>query len=174
MRKQSKARKTAERVIEELQVSRTPVNVELVARGLGLRIHRDVLEKGVSGALIKTKGASQIVVNVLDAKVRQRFSIAHEIGHHVLAHEFKGERVHVDRGHVLRRDEESSLGVHRQEIEANQFASSLLMPLSLLEPLIEERIAIGPLDDGDVTELALRFQVSEQAMTLRLTGLNLL
>ena len=172
MRKQSKARKEAERIVERLRVDRPPVNVEMVARELGLRVHRDVLEKGVSGALIRTKGTSQVVVNVLDAKVRQRFSIAHEIGHHVMNHAFKGERVHVDHGHILRRDEESSRGVHREEIEANQFASSLLMPSSLLAPLVEERLENGPLDDNDVSDLAQTFQVSEQAMTLRLTGLG--
>ncbi len=167
-----RARNAAESMVKDLGIQRPPVDVEAVARALGLQVHRDVLEAGVSGALVKTPSGNKIVVNALDAVVRQRFSVAHEIGHHRLAHRFpKGENVHVDRGHFLRRDGKSSQGVDPQEIEANQFASALLMPASLLETVIDASFT-GPLDDADVSELARRFQVSEQAMTLRLTALG--
>jgi len=169
------ARRHAEELIASLKITRPPVKVEDVAKHLGLRVMLMDLEDGVSGLLITKPGAASIVVHSADAVARQRFSIAHEIGHFFLNHQFEsGEHVHVDRGYrISHRDQKSSSGTDLKEIEANQFAASLLMPTTLVMN------SVGALDtkelrDEHVTQLAKEFNVSEQAMTIRLSVLGLL
>lgn len=70
---------------------------------------------------------------------------------------------------IFFRGASSSSGDHLAEIQANQFAAGLLMPEELLRAHVAER-----LNDLDISRLALHFQVSEQAMTLRLVSLDLL
>jgi Zn-dependent peptidase ImmA (M78 family) len=80
----------------------------------------------------------------------------------------------VDKGYFIsQRGPQASTGEDPMEIEASQFAASLLM----LAKLLRERVANlggGPLLDHDVSQLALEFEVSEQAMTIRLSTLGLL
>lgn len=109
-----------------------------------------------------------------DSPVRQRFTIAHEIAHHSLGHQFEsGEHVLVDKGYYIsERGPRASDGVDPKEIEANQFAGSLLMPSRLIREKVAE-LGGSPLLDSDVTELARAFGVSEHAMTIRLGGMRL-
>ncbi|MGH9871664.1 MAG: ImmA/IrrE family metallo-endopeptidase, partial [Pyrinomonadaceae bacterium] len=119
---------------------------------------------------------AQVCVQETDAEVRQRFTIAHEIGHHFLRHQFEsGEHVHVDKGnYISQRGPRASDGIDGKEIEANQFAASLLMPSNALRQMVAKVAGEGPLLDKQVTQLSEQFKVSEQAMTIRLTGLGLL
>ena len=116
-------------------------------------------------------GVVIIGVNSSHSIGRQRFTTAHELGHLIL---HKDENLHVDeRSPIGFRNEESSLATKDVEIEANQFAAELLMPAELLE----KEIAALPDDieaEDAVVLLADRFQVSEQAMTIRLTSLGVL
>ena len=59
------------------------------------------------------------------------------------------------------------------EIEANAFASSLLMPEKLVRDYVRQ-MSEKDLFDWQVEDLAEAFNVSEQAMTIRLTTLGLL
>jgi Zn-dependent peptidase ImmA (M78 family) len=115
-----------------------------------------------------------IGVHSKHALVRQRFTIAHEIGHFVLRHHSEsGEHVHVDEGwKVSARNERSAKGVDVHEIEANRFAAYLLMPEALLKAKVTA-LRRTTLSESDVLELAKDFKVSEQAMTLRLRSLRL-
>lgn len=168
------ARNQAEKLVEDLRIVRPPVDVEDVARRLQLRIAKENLGKDVAGLLITTPYDRLIVVQRSDPPTRQRFTIAHEIGHHYLKHHFPEGVVHVDKGNFIsRRSSHSSTGVDPAEIEANQFAAALLMPTAFLERRIQE-LGISPLWDRHVEELAEEFYVSGQAMTIRLTRLGYL
>jgi len=80
--------------------------------------------------------------------------------------------VHVDRGsYVSERGTRAAAGIDPKEIEANQFAESLLMPTKLMREHVE-RVGYLPLDENDVKRLARDFDVSEQAMTIRLSVLG--
>lgn len=70
-----------------------------------------------SGYLVKDE--KKIYVNILEHPVRQRFTIAHEIGHYYLNHENTG---------FLMRDERLNIGSKKEDQEANAFAMELLMP----------------------------------------------
>jgi Zn-dependent peptidase ImmA (M78 family) len=76
--------------------------------------------------------------------------------------------VHVDR--VIMRNSSSSEGTDLREIEANQFAASLLMPAEMvhhhLQALKSQYI------EAVVRQLAKQFKVSEQAMAFRLSSLG--
>src|SRR5207245_482886 len=97
---------------------------------------------------------------------RQRFTIAHEIGH-LLLH--RGATFHVDeKSPIGFRNDRSSMATDEKEIEANQFAAELLMPRNFLDRdlggLVEEIEA-----EEAVDRLARKYQVSVQAMTVRLS-----
>jgi Zn-dependent peptidase ImmA (M78 family) len=169
------ARTAAERLISRVGVNAAPVDVYTIAAELGLSVVSEDLGSDVS-ALLVTDGKSSIIgVHERHAATRQRFSIAHEIGHFVLRHQFQpGEHVHVDRGRfVSERGLTASAGVDPKEIEANQFAASLLMPAKLVRARAA-RLGKGPLLEDEVRQLAREFEVSEQAMTIRLTNLGLI
>ena len=169
------ARTQAEKLVDRLGMSSVPVDVEKIAEQLGLPVMYADLGAGVSGLLISDGAEAHICVQERDAPVRQRFTIAHEIGHHHLRHQFEpGHHVHVDRGHyVSERGPRASDGADPKEVEANQFAACLLMPMRLVREKVAE-LGGGPLLDHHVSHLAGAFRVSEQAMTIRLSSLGLL
>jgi Zn-dependent peptidase ImmA (M78 family) len=166
----------AENLAEKHGQGAVPVNVEKIAVALGLKISKADLGPEVSGLLVFNGSSAHIYVQKRDPLVRRRFTIAHEIGHHFLQHQFEGsEAVHVDKGnYISQRGPRSSGGIDAKEVEANQFAASLLMPISLLRQSIAKLSKATPLLDHHVTLLAHQFQVSEQAMTIRLISLGLL
>lgn len=113
-----------------------------------------------------TSGVFIIGVNSLHPPQRQRFTLAHELGHLQLHRDILEEQVHLDRG-SLRRDWLSSQGVDECEMEANAFASELLIPSELLErALAGRRIDIE--EEDEVGALARKFRVSPAAMRYRL------
>jgi Zn-dependent peptidase ImmA (M78 family) len=167
------ARHHGEALAEVCGFTKPPVDVERVARHLGLKIAYAELGQDVSGLLISKGATSVIAVQAADAPNRKRFTIAHEIAHFHLRHQFEpGEHVHVDHGHAITpRNSHSSTGEDLKEIEANQFAACLLMPSRLVEARIKA-LRTTSLRDFHVTLLANEFQVSEQAMTIRLSALG--
>lgn len=67
----------------------------------------------------------------------------------------------------------SSLATDDREIEANQFAAELLMPLDLISAAIK-KLPKKMETENAVAELANQFDVSVQAMTIRLSSVNIL
>jgi Zn-dependent peptidase ImmA (M78 family) len=120
----------------------------------------------------ETRGPSG--TNSAHARVRQRFTISHEIAHYLLHARRSGKaQLLIDRHVAFRRDEQSSAGVNREEIEANQLGAALLMPRGLVQQ--EVRSQDLDLDDNEAIELmAKRFQVSTAAMSNRLANLKML
>ena len=157
--------KRATRLLAEHGVTEAPVDVESLAKALGILVGYERLDNDVSGLLLVEDGVAKVAVNESHHRNRRRFTLAHEIGH-VLLHA-EGDRVFVDRRFF--RNRWSSKGELREEIEANAFAAALLMPRSLIRQHLE---ADSGITDVDVFRLATKFQVSEQAMTLRLVKLG--
>jgi Zn-dependent peptidase ImmA (M78 family) len=169
------ARSFAEKLAERYGSKVPPINVERIAKSVGLRLVYADLGSDVSGLLVTKPPHSYVCIHEKDVENRQRFTIAHEIGHFMLRHQFEtGTHVHVDRGHFIsQRGPQASAGIDLKEIEANQFAACLLMPAGILRNKVGE-LGSTPLLDRDVSKLAQGFCVSEQAMTIRLTSLGLL
>lgn len=169
------ARNRAEALIDSLGIKKYPVDVVEIAKQLGIPVVEMNLGADVSGLLVTNPDSSSIAVQKTDSLPRRRFTIAHEIGHFYLRHQFEpGEHVHVDRGnYISQRSLRSSEGIDPKEVEANQFAACLLMPSKLLYDRIGELNTVQ-LFDSHVSQLAKDFDVSEQAMTIRLSALGCL
>lgn len=169
------ARSAAERLVARLGIESAPVDVQAIAGALGLAVVTENLGADVSALLVTDGKSSVIGVHEKHPPTRQRFSIAHEIGHFVLRHQFQpGEHVHVDRGRFIsERGLKSGTGADPKEIEANQFAASLLMPAKLVRSRVSQ-FGKGPMLEDEVRQMAHEFQVSEQAMTIRLSVLGLI
>ena len=169
------ARRRARQLLEEGGVVSPPVPLERLAELCRAAIRYEPFEGELSGMVHRRPDGSGVIgVNSSHSPTRQRFSIAHEIGH-LLLH--SNEEVHIDEKRPLgRRDELSSQAVDASEIEANQFAAELLMP----ESLVHESVNNLANDDPDtsveeaIEELARTFGVSQLAMTHRLTNLRII
>ncbi len=107
---------------------RPPIPVELIAELLyHLRLDITNLDRNIPGKLI-LKG-KRIILNSNDDIPRQRFTIAHEIGHIYLQH------ICLDTENGKAKNAKSMLRTKNNdeiEEEANAFAASLLMPRGLI------------------------------------------
>lgn len=168
-----KIRECTIELLTRFRIERPPVDVENIARRVGLSVRYSDGDDSLSGFLIRGihAGGNVIGVNSGHAKTRQRFTIAHELGHWFLHQQ--QEPVHVDRRfEVYRRSAESATGDNVAEIEANRFAAELLMPEHFLERDLRDRYSIDLADEDEVSELANRYAVSQPAVTFRLMNLG--
>ena len=142
--------------------AQVPVRVGALAQELGLGVLRSTLQPGVSGQIGPSKEYSSgfaIKVNRHEAKSRQRFTIAHEIGHYILHRDKIGHGI---TDTILYRSKLSS----NLEVEANKFAANLIMPITKIREKLAE-VGRG-IDRSVAVELAQIFDVSIDAMEIRL------
>ena len=148
--------KQTQEFIERLQQT-IPVNIVGLAKVLGLNVwESDRLPETIAGKLYREQtpaGQQQynIVIRAQDPFVRRRFTVAHEIAHFLLHRSLFATELVDD---ALYRSSLSG----PVEAQANSLAADLLLPWHLLIDHIDK-----PVDD-----LARMFQVSEQAMQIRL------
>ena len=156
-------------ILAETKTLRLPIDVELVAHRLGLHVGAADLPSEVSGFLTLRGKRGVIAYNEAHSRVRQRFTIAHEIGHYVL-HRGQSE-LFIDKNYPLwLRDTNASTGERLQEIQANHFAATLLMPRTAVEQAYANLEHDLDFDDEErLEELASSFSVSKQAMSIRLS-----
>src|SRR5689334_6425822 len=137
-RDMAQPQQAAKKVLTKLRIRKLPIPVEKVAEKCGVRVKTAALEGDISGFLFRRKGKAIIAVNAMHPFVRQRFTLAHELGHFILEH--TGD-FFVDRKVILFRDGNSGAGTNRHEIDANRFAAELLMP----EDLVRKELENSPL-----------------------------
>lgn len=145
------AAQDARRIGNTFTITTTPMDVFGLAAALDLKIQRVSLPNNISGYLKEINGKWEIGVNSLHHPNRQRFTIAHELGHYFLHR----DRAPFEDGLLFRKENQ----LNSLEREANQFASLLLMPSH------EFRRA---LNNQHISEVAKMFGVSEQAARYRL------
>ena len=164
----------AEALLVRLNIIKVPVPVERIAKAQGAVLRYEPLDEELSGMIYLKQDTPRIVVNALHHPNRQRFTIAHEIGHLILHREHISTAVHVDKefriDFRLNRDTKSTLGTDYIEIEANQFAASILMPRSFIERLMEDKEYDFD-NEGPIRDLARRLRVSKQALQYRIGNL---
>jgi len=158
--------------------SKAPVNIEAMARDFGLEVDKKAeLADGISGQLARSKDGSYIVsANGKEHYFRQRFTIAHEIGHFVLHKSEVDKHGGVDDNTKYRSTQDGNFYntsidlIH--EKQANGFAARVLMP----EILVLEFIREFKEENGrppNLSDLYKKFQVSASAMLWRLKNLEL-
>lgn len=170
------AREQARILVERLGLRKPPVPVEKLAKALGVRIEYNPFDDELSGMAFLRDGKPIIGVNSKHHPNRQRFTIAHELGHIVLHRTHletavlidKSENFMIEEGKkFIARNQTSAEGFDPLEIQANAFASELLLPAKLVRQVLSE--TIGDLHDDDyLKSLAQRFRVSLTAFQLRL------
>jgi hypothetical protein len=120
--------------------SRIPVDVAAIARAAGLTI-----KIGPYPHEGQLRDNNSIEVPADQATTRQRFTIAHELGHATLRHTVAHEKL---------------------EIEANTFAAELLLPREELREAVGQGLGFKA--------IAARFQASREATLYALKAANLL
>ena len=144
-------------VIAKYQQS-APVNVDAIARELGIKVYREVLAPDVYGMLVHdpAKGGPSgyaIYINSETAINRQRFTLAHEIAHFILHRDLLANR-HVDKA-MYRSDLSDKI-----ERQANQLAADILLPLDLMKTAYQT--------ERNPHALARLFHVASDAIEIRL------
>lgn len=136
-----------------------PVNPKAIAEQMGIEVRPADPGSRESGHYVYRDGNPLITYNQSESTVRQRFTIAHEIGHHV-----NGD---IDAPRDTDRQMSASVRDPR-EVSANRFAAALLMPTALVKHMIfEEGVT-------DLQKLANTFGVSTAAMEFRLRNIGIL
>lgn len=132
-----------------------PVDVNKIAENFDIPVYTQKLDDRLAGCFISEAGKSAIAINSKDSEVRQRFTLAHELGHFI-SYKFQEKvgSVFDERG-VL-----ASLGTDPEEIFANKFAAEILMPKKDFLKQIEE-------SNGDINKVSEYFKVSKHAIEIR-------
>lgn len=160
MKIREEAAADAERILADIWNGEPPVDPELIAEAFGIKVDRVRFKGDISGALVKEIGRDpSILLNKVDSENRQRFTLAHELGHFV-----RREDQHDAYEYVDMRNSLSATGFDEEERYANQFAACLLMPERLVNEYQEEGLTEA--------QMALRFAVSRDAMTYRIRNLE--
>lgn len=162
-------------LLREAGVKEPPVPIEKIARDHGALISYQPFDADdISGLLYRSADSAPVIgVNSSNSKVRQRFTVAHELGH-LLLHE--GRDLILERlVRVNFRDATSSTATDEEEIDANRFAAEVLMPRPLLERSLSVLLRGRSMTDGELVQrLATRFEVSQQSMEFRMASLGML
>ena len=133
-----------------------PVDVESIAHAMGIRVDYTFLKDGVSGMIqSRPPAVPTIYVDTTEHPTRQRFTIAHELGHYV-------ERMNQGQTNFAFIDERGTkYDLH--EFYADEFAGNLLMPADEIAQLQRR-------DQSNIA-MAAHFGVSPAAMITRLKRL---
>ncbi len=137
-----------------------PVDPVKIATKAGFVVISDSeLANGSSGQASYEDGRRVIRVNPHEHEVRQRFTVAHELGHWFLGHLDGG-----DKSRVIYRDGPAQFSASvsgPKERAANRFAAELLIPMDTLDYFIMQK------DIADGYTLAVIFKVSTLAVDIR-------
>lgn len=173
-----KVERLAYSILDDFDITKPHVPIKRIAKNLGISvIDEDFNDSDISGMLFRdeNKDISIIGVNSSHSPNRQRFTIAHEIGHFLM---HKGETTHFDRVGAFRinyRNGVSSTATSKDEIEANAFAAAILMPEHFIIPAVEQKLSYGVDISDDIDEIgdiAKLFKVSSQSLYIRLGKLG--
>ncbi len=157
--KLKEARHAAAAIIKALKITEAPVTLNDVNNHIKKTVNLTVkgtneLSNNIDGVLKCVGDRVFILYNESKSVSRQRFTVAHEMGHLHMGH------VHGNSSIDLGSD-------NFDEIEANHYAAHLLMPPSLLRKDIKAGLK-------KVDLLAKKYQVSEEAMWWQIDKAGLL
>lgn len=117
MRESAKAIKLANDLRKDLELDERFLDLPPLLNDMGIDLRCESLPSGIEGL---TRD-NQIIVDPAHSERRRRFTVAHEVGHHLLGH----GRVSCSSGKIHGRVADP------REEQANTFAASLLMPARL-------------------------------------------
>lgn len=168
--------KEARKILNKFRINEPSIDVESIAKTLGAQVIFQDAPDDLSGMIYVGGNGAVIGVNNKNPPTRQRFTIAHEIGHMVMHMHILEGNVHIDKGFgvQLNRDKRSALGEDLLEIQANRFAAELLMPTEMIKREIKNTYIDIESVDESIKQLAEKYNVSQQAMSIKLFKFDLL
>lgn len=156
------ARDAAWKILIDCHVDSLPVDIRAICRHLGCKLYSydagrkiihafrlDAQTEKTDGFTVLYRGVPYIFYSGNTSEARQRFTIAHEIGHIVLGHIEDGKYTVINR--------EPSPGDSADETQANQFAARILAPACVLNAL----------DAVDAEQISSLCAISHQAAQFR-------
>lgn len=150
------------RLLRELDVDPSDrIPVESIADHLDLVVHYKPLPRLAGAYVAAPDSPPGVLVNSKLAWSKQRFTLAHEIGHHRFSHE---STLDLEVGSFAR-------GLGHQERVAEAFAAWLLMPRQAVQTAVDRRALKSP---ADLYQVSLRLGVSYQAACVHMTNLRVL
>jgi Zn-dependent peptidase ImmA (M78 family) len=157
------AKEMARRAIAKYGLNTIPINLDVIFDKEGYKRVEINKPDGVDGSITHHPGKGTFVaINKAKPFNRIRFTLAHELGHIFLNHDkrdiYDGEQY---REMDDIESEEMPSSAPGKEIEANVFASELLIPLEQLKKYAKE--------GHNLDKLAEIFQVSKHAMSVAYT-----
>lgn len=154
-----KIEERAQKILENHHDGKFPINPVKIAQLIGYEVLAFDGEKSEFGNVsgIVDHENKKIFFNSNEPSTRNRFTIAHEIGHIIL---------HPDQDHVDFRSPFPG-GIHEiKEQEANKFAAALLMPKNEFKKIFEK--------SADFYKISSYFGVSKIATNIRAFRLGLI
>ena len=143
------------KILKTLKLEEPPINIRTVikylseSRDITIELLAYSLPDRVSGAHAKKGDKHIITYNRNHHPHRQRFTVAHELGHLLLEHV------------NMQNNEENFTSTKPEETAANKFAAELLVPSEFLKRDFNNGVK-------DVKALANKYQVSEEMMWWRI------
>jgi Zn-dependent peptidase ImmA (M78 family) len=138
-----------------------PCLLTAVEERAGLPVVVGRLPEGIAGVCFRSDATTVLWVNGEQARVRQRFTLAHELGHAWCRHD---GRLEVDTVATL-----SGRTTNPYEIEANAFAAEFLVPRAAMQELVDEDQTLD-----EIVTIAAHFGVSAIVVVFRLKTLGLI
>ena len=159
----------ARNLIDEHQLTALPIDPEKVAASLGAVVIRQPGPVELSGMLLRRDGQDVIGIRAGLEPPRQRFTLAHLVGH---LHLHARRDLILDTAARYSHPNLASMPTDREEAEANRFAAALLVPEGTVRRMAVE--ADARTADQLVDLLTPRFEVTRTAMAARLLNLGII
>lgn len=146
----------AKSLFKEFRISQPPVDLDLITNKLGIEVHYHDMSDINCSLSIKNQDRYIIVILISGNYGRDRWSLAHELGHIVLNHYelYEIDTIYVDKLNEYER--------YLLDREADLFAEELLIPSDWVK-------YNQSFDTDDLKEI---FKVSREAMVVRLSKLR--
>ena len=160
----------AETVRESLELE-VPIDVEEAVKRLGGQVsYIEFLEGGMEAMVKRTGERFEIVLDKSKPKPRQRFSIAHELGHLFLHMGYLVDSERWQRSDEYKDSVFFRFGYSEEEEEAHEFAAAFLMPEEPFREISESNSVDGKCL---IKRVASHFATSQEAAFRRGKSLGL-
>lgn len=143
-----------------------PIDVDGLANSLGVKVQYVPMSDEISGALVEEEGGVYVIIlNANHPRTRQRFTLAHELGHFIHHRPLVGEGVNDSKAYrtTAKARHFNPRVQPKHETEANQFAVSLLMPTGIVSRMRSSGLG--------AKEVAEKLEVSLGAAAIRIDTL---
>lgn len=124
----------ARQLLRKVNITTPPINPREIIKQLPQEVllQEADFSSEFDGCVFQKDGKAMICLNAaIPSETRKNFTLAHELGHYVIPDHKRNPK-------CQRQDIEAFDSITAEEAEANEFASELLMPESIIQPLVEE------------------------------------